>query len=255
MEKLAEKNILSASLKRYTDPALRHHFLRTRVTPLKKYLRKGMRILDCGCGVGVFVKTLTDLGYACDGIDLSKRSIEYGKKILHLRTLELGTVADLAQKEKRIVYNAVLATTLIEHLPDPAEFLHSVKRVLIKGGILVLEFPTPDSLSFRTMGSFWQWVMSPYHLFYFSRISMIKLLRRHGYRILEIGHFPTSGGWMESLTNRAGLSSQYRSLQRKKDATLIFSAVDAMLDKIAMDELDHEQKRGPSVLQFYCQLK
>lgn len=41
---------------------------------------KKSRILDVGCGPGLYVKKLTDLGHECRGIDFSPASIEYARQ-------------------------------------------------------------------------------------------------------------------------------------------------------------------------------
>ena len=244
---MAEEKIIEDSVDRYKNKNRRNIFTQQRLVPLQKHLKRG-NVLDCGCGVGVFVKILQDAGYECDGIDLSRKSIEIGEGKLQIKTLKYGDVQSLAREKKQ--YDAVIATTLMEHLEDPSMFLQTISKIIHKDGLLVLEFPTVDSLSFEMLKDYWYWIMSPYHLFYYSKISIDILLRRHGFRIID--EAPLNPGWMwaESIANSAGLLVKYNNW-RHQDADFVkFSIeIDKIFDKIALF-----QKRTSSI-QIYARKK
>ena len=43
-------------------------------------LRKEGLVLDCGCGTGVLMEKLTDLGYDCTGVDASENMLENARE-------------------------------------------------------------------------------------------------------------------------------------------------------------------------------
>lgn len=58
------------------------------------------RILDLGCGPGLYTSRLADLGHSCTGIDFSPASIAYAKEQATARNLHcLYTEADIRSAE------------------------------------------------------------------------------------------------------------------------------------------------------------
>ena len=74
------KGMLEAHLNPDWDAASRKHSIIDRsVKWLSNVIPVGGKILDIGCGPGLYTKRLSDLGYDTTGIDYSKRSIAYAK--------------------------------------------------------------------------------------------------------------------------------------------------------------------------------
>jgi SAM-dependent methyltransferase len=58
----------------------KHSDIDRSVTWLKSIIPAGSKILDLGCGPGLYTKRLSDAGYDVTGMDYSKRSIAYAKE-------------------------------------------------------------------------------------------------------------------------------------------------------------------------------
>ena len=95
-------------------------------------LNPGDRILDLGCGSGVFSKILIARGYKCIGIDLSRIQLGYGKSASRDATFINADVEALPFSENDI--DGILLIGLIHHLPDPSLCINEINRVLKKGG-------------------------------------------------------------------------------------------------------------------------
>jgi 2-polyprenyl-3-methyl-5-hydroxy-6-metoxy-1,4-benzoquinol methylase len=101
--------------------------------------RRGGKILDVGCGVGILGKTLKDkYNSSVDGIDLSRTAIK--------KALKNGLNAKVADIEKTwpfkdSQFDTVISQQVIEHLVNPDIFIEESKRVLKKGGYLVITTP------------------------------------------------------------------------------------------------------------------
>lgn len=95
-------------------------------------LNLGDRILDLGCGSGVFSEILTARGYQCIGIDLSRVQLGYGKSAGRDVTLVNADVEALPFPEN--YFDGILLIGLIHHLPNPNLCINEIKRVLKKGG-------------------------------------------------------------------------------------------------------------------------
>jgi 2-polyprenyl-3-methyl-5-hydroxy-6-metoxy-1,4-benzoquinol methylase len=82
------KGMLEAHLNPDWDVASRKHSLIDRsVQWLSSIIPAGGKILDIGCGPGLYTKRLSDIGYDVTGMDYSKRSIAYAKSQDYKREL------------------------------------------------------------------------------------------------------------------------------------------------------------------------
>lgn len=74
------KGLLEAHLNPHWEAASRKHSdIERSVQWLSTVFVKGAKILDLGCGPGLYTKRLSEMGYDVTGIDYSKRSIAYAK--------------------------------------------------------------------------------------------------------------------------------------------------------------------------------
>jgi SAM-dependent methyltransferase len=107
-------------------------------------LREGDRVLDAGCGTG---RALTPLRAAVGpsgvvvGADLTPAMLEAAERAGRDRDgqLLLADVAMLPLRSRSL--DAVFAAGLIAHLPNPAENLRELARVVRPGGTLALFHP------------------------------------------------------------------------------------------------------------------
>jgi len=76
------KGMLDAHLNPDWDAASRKHsYIDQSVKWLASIIPVGSKILDLGCGPGLYTKRMSDAGYDVTGIDYSRRSIAYAKEI------------------------------------------------------------------------------------------------------------------------------------------------------------------------------
>lgn len=75
------KGMLEAHLNPNLDAASRkHETIERSVKWLSDIIPSGSKILDLGCGPGLYTKRLSDMGYDVIGMDFSRRSIAYAKE-------------------------------------------------------------------------------------------------------------------------------------------------------------------------------
>lgn len=112
----------------------------------------GKRVLDVGCGSGVFIVELIKRGAYVIGIDYSKKMLEEAQKQLnHLKipkskyTLKNADATNLPFKNGG--FNVILATGLTDYLSDQQNklFIKEAKRVLAKEGKIIVSFPVAES--------------------------------------------------------------------------------------------------------------
>lgn len=112
-----------------------------------KYLGKHARILDLGCGAGYFSLELARNGYHVVGIDIAESCIatanEVSKNNKHKQTFgslsySVGSYRDIRDLG---VFDAVLCSGVLHHLPDVDDATDVISAVLRDNGLLVWHEP------------------------------------------------------------------------------------------------------------------
>jgi SAM-dependent methyltransferase len=112
----------------------------------------GGRVLEIGCGSGLFLHVLREAGWEVTGLDTSKADVDYARERFGLEVTR-GTVEALAGERGR--WDLVVMVYVLEHIATPAETLGLVFDLLRPGGWLVLGLPVLDSLQARVLGRRW----------------------------------------------------------------------------------------------------
>lgn len=112
----------------------------------------GKRILDVGCGSGVFIVELTKRGAYVVGVDYSNKMLEEAKRQLSFFKVPKSRYAlknaDATKLPfKNGEFDVILATGLTDYLSDEQNrlFINEAKRVLAKNGKLIVSFPVAQS--------------------------------------------------------------------------------------------------------------
>ena len=102
------------------------------------------KILDVGCGFGHFVNFARKRNKMCVGIDINLSIIKKGIQELGSKFLICASAEELPIKDRS--FNWIFANQVIEHLPNPEDFLSEAKRVLVPFGKLLIS--TPNRLTY-----------------------------------------------------------------------------------------------------------
>lgn len=96
-----------------------------------------LRLLDAGCGQGVFARTLGSFGHTVDGIDTSTYAIEVCRA--QAGPAEHYEVSALVDWRPPVIYDAVLSIDVLYHLMDDDEWACSVENLasLVRLGGLI----------------------------------------------------------------------------------------------------------------------
>jgi len=106
--------------------------------------RKDISILDAGCGTGYNHKCFAQIGKTC-GIDISDIALEYCAK-RGLKDISRSSVTDLPFADGS--FDIVVSADVLYHIAveDDIKALEEMKRVLKKGGILIVNVPAFEHL-------------------------------------------------------------------------------------------------------------
>jgi SAM-dependent methyltransferase len=168
------------------------------------------RLLDIGCGTGVFMDEARRAGWQVDGIEVSAyAAARAAARGLAVRCAAVETV-DLPAR----FYDCVTMWDVLEHLRDPERALNVAAGALRKGGVLALSTGDISSLCARLCGVRWHLFNLPEHLFFFTPDSLVRLLRACGCRVVrlvrEVNWVPL-GYLRERLAKTLGLGCAIRT--------------------------------------------
>ena len=140
------------------------------------------RLLDIGCGTGVFLDETARAGWEVEGLEVSA----YASAAARGRNLRVQTAAIEGATFPAASYDCITMWDVIEHLRDPAGVLARASSALRPGGVLALSTGDLTSVVARLSDRRWHLLNLPEHLFFFSPASLRALLSRAGLRLVRI---------------------------------------------------------------------
>jgi len=104
-----------------------------------------------------------------------------------------GHIQNCVLQEAELPEHVDLVTMwdVLEHVPEPVQFLELAASFLKPGGYVIVNVPRIDSLAARLLGARWP-VLLAEHLCYFTAASLRECGRRAGLDLLETGQRPVS---------------------------------------------------------------
>lgn len=155
------------------------------------------KMLDVGCGPGIFLDVARDDGWDVCGVELNKDSIEKckSKNIKVISKVFNGGLFDEGE------FDFVSLWYILEHIDEVGDFLWDVHRVLRKDGILAVCVPNVDSLVTRMLREKAGTFGGLSHINFFNKETLEMLLKKAGYRVLFYDTFITEIGAIANYLN------------------------------------------------------
>jgi len=164
---------------------------------------EGRRLLDVGAAAGYFVEQARQAGWEAEGIEPSKWAAAYARDRVGVPVRE-GILDATAYPANS--FDVITFWEVIEHLPDPREFLTNVARVAKPGASVLFSTPDSGSTVARVLGRNWLgWRKVPEHLFFFDKPSLVRLLNETGFEVTDSRYVTLTVTWPYAL-ERLGAS-------------------------------------------------
>jgi SAM-dependent methyltransferase len=161
---------------------------------VQTYELHGKTIIEIGCGQGEFISQLCELGgnrgfgydTACDGSPSSR--VQFVR-------------AHYSERQTAVPADLICCRHVLEHIPEPLDFLRTLRRSLGDRRDTVIYFEVPN-VAFIVEGfSIWDLIYE--HCSYFGRNSLAHLFTRAGFEVLDLR--TEYAGQFVSIEARPGL--------------------------------------------------
>jgi len=168
----------------------------------RHYFVKDAKVLDIGCGGGLFLSNLKQEGAQVTGIELSDTRAYYSKTKHGLKVIK-RTIEDGFWKPQYSTFDVVTLWDVIEHVNYPLATLKHAANMLKKGGIILIDTPCRDAFYYRfgeftyriSGGKYPTFLNTMYsskpfgHKQILSLREMGELLQASGFEVLELRKF------------------------------------------------------------------
>jgi 2-polyprenyl-3-methyl-5-hydroxy-6-metoxy-1,4-benzoquinol methylase len=153
------------------------------------------RMLEVGCAVGEFLRTMAGRGWEVEGIEFSEKAARAAANLgfrVHAGPLETAPVP----KEP---FDLVVGWMVLEHLHDPLGGLKKLREWSKPGAWLAMSVPNAGALEFRFFRDKWYALQLPTHLTHFTPDSITKLMAASGWQVTQIQHQRVLSNLISSL--------------------------------------------------------
>lgn len=169
------------------------------VAHLMQFDKKRTAVLDIGSGMGTFLFAAKPHYPIAIGLDVSEKMGQFVSRQMDVPV----HIVQFEQYQPEHKFSLIHMSHVVEHVPNPNEWLQKAKELLEPGGILVINVPNKRSMSFviqhifvklglkKQFSSSWSDpARTPDHLFEPTVNAMRFLVEKNGYAILD--HFTYS---------------------------------------------------------------
>jgi SAM-dependent methyltransferase len=199
----------------------------------------GRRLLDFGCGTGLFLELAEQRGFVVAGTDLSQDSLDLAQRRLTSRELYFGSPADVPQLAAG-GFDFVTMWSVLAHLPRPKEDLSMLRGLLNDDGALLILTVNAGSLMLKLQGSYWNG-FTKNHLMFYSRDTLPRLLGDAGFAAVAFKSFYGDG--VEAGTTRMSpqqVATSRRTIDETNGGNMMRAVAFASTDAAAASGLQYQ---------------
>ncbi|MFN3599557.1 MAG: class I SAM-dependent methyltransferase [Aquificaceae bacterium] len=154
--------------------------------PFFKYFPKTSgKLLDVGCGDGLFLKFARDLGFEVWGIDFDSKSIKICQEKWGLKNTYCASPEEFTEfcQREGLKFDVITFFEVLEHQDKPIAFIEAIKNMLKEDGFIAGSVPNRESWITKKGRKIDMKVdFPPHHFLRFSKTSLKNLLSRVGFK-------------------------------------------------------------------------
>ncbi len=145
-----------------------------------RHKRSG-NFLDIGCSAGFILNEARERGFEAYGVDISPLGLKHAKEVIKLNVFE-GYLEQAGFSDD--FFDVITLYNLIEHIPDPTQFLKEIARIAKYGALIEIWTPDIGHWNAKLKRERWKNIF-PEHLYYFTKETMQKMLEKSGLALFK----------------------------------------------------------------------
>ncbi len=153
-------------------------YIRMLQRPRVRFFRDCKRVLDLGCGPGIFLELLKESGIDAVGVDRNEAIVEKARQ-KGLQVIHSDLFDYLSRTEEK--FDGIFCSHLLEHLPfeEVVRLIEKAALRLLPGGTLVFVLPNPGSIRLHLFG-FWR---DPEHIRFYTGNLIASVCEHYGLKV------------------------------------------------------------------------
>lgn len=144
--------------------------------------RKTNKMLDVGCGPGLFLIEAKKRGWDVYGTEFTDNQLEYLNN-KGINTLKGKLSNDSFENE---LFDVIISSEVIEHINNPTEEMQHFHRLLRKRGLVYITTPNFNAIERFLLKGNYNIIEYPEHLCYYTPKTIDLLLSQYGFKKLKI---------------------------------------------------------------------
>jgi SAM-dependent methyltransferase len=169
-------------------------------------LHPGGKLLEVGCGSGIFLRLAAAQGYEATGIDNDPSAVRAACELYGVTDVQTVSVEELLANPWDRYFDVICLFDVLEHLEEPVHVVQGLGEMLVIGGHLVCTVPGHQRWP--------QWFapdvdLPPHHLTLWTRLALERCFIKAGLKPVAVMRSPLLG---ENLLHQA--SVRWKALQR-----------------------------------------
>lgn len=190
---------------------IRKYTLHKKERMVKKYAGQ-KKILDFGCGTGLFLSVCRKRGWETLGIESNENAANSGKEKFglvikkddYLRTIPSGA------------FHIITLWHVLEHISPLSDTIAELRRILHEHGRMVVAVPDSGCLDAHLYGEKWAGYDVPRHLYHFTKKTISLFFDKQGMEIQDV--FPMKfDAYYVSMLSEKNLSGKINFLKVLKN--------------------------------------
>lgn len=157
-------------------------------------IKKSHKILDVGCGNGIWLQQLKELGFDnLYGVDKYVPDNMLNSEYKFYK----GEIHDIENES----FDFITLHHSFEHMNDPKEVLEKIYSMLKSTGVCIIRIPVMGKLAWRKYKTSWYQIDAPRHIFLYTEYAIKELCKSVGLEVFDIKY--------DSTYNQFLVSEQY----------------------------------------------